>query len=130
MYKTFYLKDTGKIIICRKMSDAQADDRIARFTDQAYISEFCANVDNYRVDLSSLTLVEDTAMWQENLNDWLRQRRNLKLKESDWTQGADSPLTTSKKTEWATYRQALRDLPSSYPNVTDKSAITWPSKPD
>ena len=46
-----------------------------------------------------------------------RQMRNQKLLESDWTQSTtDSTLSSSKKTEWATYRQALRDLPA---NVTD-----------
>ena len=47
------------------------------------------------------------------------------LKESDWTQFGDSPLSDSKKTEWATYRQSLRDLPaqSGFPD------IDMPTKP-
>tara|TARA_R100000655_G_scaffold108610_1_gene160941 strand:+ start:1007 stop:1225 length:219 start_codon:yes stop_codon:yes gene_type:complete len=36
--------------------------------------------------------------------------RNRKLKNSDWTQANDSPLSDTKKAEWATYRQTLRDL--------------------
>ena len=46
----------------------------------------------------------------------LRSDRNAKLKESDWTQVADAPVD---KAAWATYRQALRDLPSNsnWPNV-------------
>jgi len=43
----------------------------------------------------------------------IRKTRNQLLLESDWTQASDSPLTDSKKTEWATYRQSLRDVPSS-----------------
>ena len=39
-----------------------------------------------------------------------RDLRNKKLKNSDWTQANDSPLSDTKKAEWATYRQALRDL--------------------
>jgi hypothetical protein len=39
-----------------------------------------------------------------------RDLRNNKLKNSDWTQANDSPLSEEKKKEWATYRQALRDL--------------------
>jgi hypothetical protein len=35
--------------------------------------------------------------------------RNAQLKESDWTQVADAP---TDKAAWATYRQALRDLPA------------------
>lgn len=40
------------------------------------------------------------------------QERNRLLKDSDWTQLPDSPLSTEKKTEWATYRQVLRDMPA------------------
>jgi len=65
----------------------------------------------------------------------LRMKRDQKLSNSDWTQFVDSPLSSSKKTEWSTYRQALRDLPS---NVTDDnvkdiaytaSHSSWPTKP-
>ncbi len=49
-----------------------------------------------------------------------RQKRNTLLAASDWTQANDSPLAAEKKVEWATYRTALRDLPSnkSWPDVT------------
>ena len=48
-----------------------------------------------------------------DVNFLFRLERNRRLAKCDWTQGNDSPLTTDKKTEWATYRQALRDLPAS-----------------
>jgi len=48
------------------------------------------------------------------------------LFESDWTQLADSPLSDTKKAEWAKYRQALRDLPES---TTDYDNVSWPTKP-
>ena len=53
----------------------------------------------------------------------IRATRNDKLKESDWTQIADS---TADKTAWATYRQALRDITaqSGFPWT-----ITWPESP-
>jgi hypothetical protein len=54
----------------------------------------------------------------------VRTQRGEKLKDSDWTQVADS---TANKTAWATYRQALRD-------VTQQSdfpwTITWPTQPE
>jgi len=62
-------------------------------------------------------------------SDWdedLRIRRNKKLTDCDWTQGNDTPLSNSKKTEWATYRQSLRDLPD---NTSDSSDPTWPTEP-
>jgi len=46
--------------------------------------------------------------WKEVID-----KRNRKLKDSDWTQMSDSPLSNSKKTEWATYRQKLRDIPNN-----------------
>ena len=47
-----------------------------------------------------------------DINAWeiVRSMRNNELTATDWTQMPDSPLTTAKKTEWAVYRQALRDI--------------------
>ena len=52
--------------------------------------------------------------------------RNMLLRDSDWTQFNDSPLSDSKKTEWKTYRQSLRDLPAT---EEDPENPTWPTKP-
>jgi hypothetical protein len=53
----------------------------------------------------------------------VRQTRDAKLAECDWTQVADAPVD---KTVWATYRQALRDITAqeSFPWT-----ITWPDAP-
>jgi hypothetical protein len=53
----------------------------------------------------------------------MRKQRNEKLKDSDWTQIADS---TADKAVWATYRQALRDITAQSGFPWD---ITWPSAP-
>ena len=53
----------------------------------------------------------------------IRNSRTEKLKDSDWTQIADS---TADKTAWATYRQALRDVPTQAGFPWD---ITWPDAP-
>ena len=69
----------------------------------------------------------------EKTAEVLREVRNLRdfyLTSSDWTQMSDSPLSTAKKAEWATYRQALRDMPASNSDVTDESEVVWPNKPD
>ena len=57
---------------------------------------------------------------------WRRQR-NVLLAESDWTQAIDSPLSESKKVEWQTYRQSLRDI-----TITNwkLEGIVWPDKPE
>ena len=44
------------------------------------------------------------AKW-EQIKLW----RNAELRASDWTQTLDAPVD---KAAWATYRQALRDLPA------------------
>jgi len=45
--------------------------------------------------------------WHERM----RLHRDRLLKESDWTQVADSP---ADREAWATYRQALRDFPATW----------------
>ena len=59
----------------------------------------------------------------------LRTIRNKTLQTTDWTQFSDSPLSDSKKAEWNTYRQSLRDLPASNKDITDIEDVTWPTPP-
>ena len=59
----------------------------------------------------------------------IREERDRLLVNSDWTQGADSPLASGKKTEWATYRTSLRTLPEDQKDKTTYASITWPSQP-
>ena len=61
---------------------------------------------------------------------YLRDVRDNLLKHSDWTQMPDSPLSDHKKSEWASYRQELRDLPSNYTDDDDLNSIVFPTKPD
>ena len=56
----------------------------------------------------------------------LRTERNARLAASDWTQLVDARLSAEKKSAWADYRQALRDLPDS---ITDPTHVTWPDFP-
>lgn len=58
----------------------------------------------------------------------VRVRRKSVLDWCDWTQGVDSPLSDSKKAEWATFRQALRDLPT-HSNWPDLQEEDWPPEP-
>ena len=61
----------------------------------------------------------------------VREQRNKKLVESDWSQGADVPVGI--KTTYQTYRQELRDLPSNSSKWTMDDngivSIDWPTKP-
>ena len=56
----------------------------------------------------------------------LRETRDVLLNQSDWTRMDDNQLSSDKKAEWATYRQALRDLPA---NTADPANPTYPTKP-
>jgi hypothetical protein len=56
----------------------------------------------------------------------LRNRRDSLLGLCDWTQLIDTPLTDVERLEWAEYRQALRDLPSS---IDDPLDFIWPTAP-
>ena len=60
--------------------------------------------------------------------DWnmFRNLRNNMLQSSDRKMLWDSNLTHEKKQEWATYRQALRDLPV---NTTNPLEPNWPEPP-
>lgn len=60
------------------------------------------------------------AKWSE-----VRSVRNQYLLESDWTQLEDAPFNTTKKNEWKSYRQDLRDIT----NQSDPFNIVWPVKP-
>ena len=79
----------------------------------------------YKVAVADLTAEEiqsakDSAMAQ------IRGQRNTLLAACDWTQIADS---TADKTAWATYRTALRDLPSTI--TGDPRTFTdWPHDPN
>jgi hypothetical protein len=49
--------------------------------------------------------------------------RNAKLAQSDWTQLSDAPVDQAA---WATYRQALRDLPAQGGSADDAVFPTAP----
>jgi hypothetical protein len=60
----------------------------------------------------------------QELADSVRAERNVLLAETDWSQAVDAPQAIKDK--YATYRQALRDIPQQegFP-----AAIVWPTKP-
>jgi hypothetical protein len=55
----------------------------------------------------------------------IRADRNARLAICDWTQLPDAPLTNVQTSEWATYRQALRDITET----ADPFAVVWPDAP-
>jgi len=71
------------------------------------------------------TTLQEEAKTREFNN--VRNTRNLLLSQCDWTQASDVQLSAAKKQEWATYRQALRDIMET---VTDPFNPAFPTKPE
>ena len=67
-------------------------------------------------------LIENATVEQQF--DYVRTVRNAELAASDWTQLPDAQCD---KPSWATYRQALRDLPAQN---ADPQKIVFPQRPE
>lgn len=131
MYRIIYKTDTGKIESCRKMSDNILALQLQQAPNLASINGFVSNCSEYKIDLETLEIVsQQDPLDVFDIDVWMRQRRNNLLKACDWTQAVDSPLTDSKKTEWSTYRQALRDVPANNTSSVNKEDIVWPTMPE
>lgn len=96
----------------------------------------CTTGEQTEVELTAEEIaIADEARERVDLDlQGIRGDRNFKLRDSDWTQTVDAPLTAEKKEEWATYRQALRDFPSGKTKQSefptdDYGQIIWPSEP-
>ena len=81
-------------------------------------------------DNAEATAAEQEAAYRASVDNRaatnVRAERDRKLAACDWTVLADSPLTTAKKTEWKTYRTALRDISAAegFPHTME-----WPTEP-
>jgi len=69
---------------------------------------------------------KEEAAWAAGANDRqaveVRKERDAKLAATDWRASSDVTLSS----QWRTYRQSLRDVPTQagFPN-----SITWPTEP-
>ena len=79
----------------------------------------------YREEVVSATVDEPAR--QALASRTVRADRNRRLRESDWTQLADSVLDAEAMVLWQSYRQALRDVPqqTGFPDGVD-----WPLPPE
>ena len=68
--------------------------------------------------------------WEAEPMRLLRVERNRRIAETDWMANSDVTMTD----DWKTYRQALRDLPSTASPTLDEQGnltnVTWPTKPE
>ena len=88
-------------------------------TAQRIAPELVDGVWSERWALADITADETAAQWST-----VRAERNGKLAACDWTQLADAPVDDL---QWAVYRQALRDVPTSQ---SDPFNINWPIEPE
>ena len=93
------------------------------------------NFHNFEGKLVQFTDAEETALaakkqaWIDGAaaRAWeaLRRERDNKIAKSDWRANSDVTMSDA----WKTYRQALRDLPSTLNDTTVQETITWPEEP-
>ena len=90
---------------------------------------------NFEGKLVQFTDAEETAQdakekaWADGAaaRAWqaLRRERDNKIAKSDWRANSDVTMSDA----WKTYRQSLRDLPSTLNDTTVQETITWPEEP-
>lgn len=77
-------------------------------------------------DLDPITAEIASVKDKQEKSERIRSQRTRLLQLSDWTQVADVPLLPEQKQQWATYRQALRDI-TSQPDFPYQ--VAWPTQP-
>ena len=85
-------------------------------------------VNGVYMDLTEAEIAQRTADIEAHDLDMnhVRGERDGMLSGSDWTRLDDAVLAGHTAEEWATYRQALRDLPATYSRQSD---VVWPEDP-
>ena len=81
-----------------------------------------------------VNLVEVVAMTADEITNQkasamanIRAQRNALMNACDWTQTPDNPMIN--KSAWATYRQALRDIPEKMGSADPRTWSSWPTSP-
>ena len=128
MIVSIYLKETGIIIENRSILNTS---QLSHLGEEYGYIEGTYEPNKYKWNGSEV--VAHSIPYFTGTNTYLvRKERNKRLSQSDWTQIPDNQLSDSKKAEWATYRQELRDMMTSYTDTESNTvdAITWPTAPD
>lgn len=123
----FYLFYNSQGRITEYQQDGLVDDRSYIAVDDLPDDVFSKAVVNGQI-VDYVKTPEEIAAELVDKKAFMRDKRTRKLILSDWTQVADSPLTDAKKAEWATYRQALRDL-TNHANWPNLEETDWPVRP-
>ena len=104
---------------------------VVQDSDGNWVKTYIAQ-DRFSDDAELGTKAEQEAAYQAaqdaRVAEKNRSERDNLLKDSDWTQMNDSPLTNELKTQWAVYRSELRGITDldAWPNLADED---WPVAP-
>ena len=123
-----YNSTTGIIRMTTNVNDENIAKELTQ-TGESYL-QGAADITTQKIDVTKNPNVIINNIIVMPTMDFLRQERNGKLADTDWVVLPDSPLSDTKKAEWITYRQALRDLPTNYTNSNTIDDITFPTEPD
>lgn len=83
----------------------------------------------FSVELIPVVTQPQREFTEEELWTIFRAERDFRLTKSDWALLSDSPLSEDKKQEWISYREKLRNLPSTISKISSMEEIDWPEKP-
>jgi gamma-glutamylcyclotransferase (GGCT)/AIG2-like uncharacterized protein YtfP len=108
--------------------------------DTSYLSGYTYEIETEYVrqipiiiDYTEEELQQRLEQDKSNFFIYIRNVRNEKLKDSDWTQVLDIQYHRDEIwiENWRNYRQALRDLPETYADTGnfDIGSIVWPEEP-
>lgn len=126
----FYNKYTGHIEQNIRISPKSCEKMVNTYEYLECMEGTLDDVNKYRVNVSVTPhTIEIKPAPTINIPEYCRQWRKPHLKFTDWTQMPDSPLSDAQKTQWATYRQALRDMPSTNADCDCVEDIIYPTKP-
>ena len=124
----FYSKTTGGFYdraihgdkIAADAVEITSDEHAALLTAQSIGKRIEADANGYPV------AVDPPPPTDAELATAIRAERDTRITSSDWTQLPDVPLTAAQKSDWAAYRQALRDVTAQ---PTFPQSVTWPVPP-
>lgn len=101
------------------------DNRLFAFEDDGS-QDYLITGDMVPVTEEEADAIRNPPLTVDQLAAAVRAERNAKIAASDWTVLSDAPLTTTQKTAWKTYRQALRDITEQ---ATFPQSVAWPELP-
>ena len=111
-----YERDGCSVVV----SDDIIDIAASYVTDSGFVPIPDKPSENHTWDLATHTWIQDRALAEKSV----RAKRAMLLAASDWTQLPDVPQET--KAEWATNRQALRDITEQ---ADFPFNVIWPPAP-